>query len=151
MTTTSTRKASPSLLRHTSAIGGAVLVTALLWAAAHSLGVELRVDARNGRPPQTVGLPLVVGSTLVVCLLASATRKWLDRLTDRAPTVWTRLTVTVLLVSLAPLTYVQASGSAKATLALMHLAVAAVLVPLLARGSGDRPGTQQHASNQSIR
>ncbi|MEU6582195.1 DUF6069 family protein [Nocardia sp. NPDC046763] len=136
-----TRQAGPSLLRLASAIGGAVLVAALLWAAAHSLGVELRVDARNGQPAQVVGLPLVAGSTLVVSLLAAATRKYMDRFTDRAPTVWIRLAVTVLLVSLAPMAYVQASGSAKATLALMHLAVAAVLVPLLARGSGDRSGT----------
>ncbi|WP_433684806.1 DUF6069 family protein [Nocardia sp. CA-119907] len=142
MTTTSTRRTSPSLLRYASAIGGAVLGTALLWAAARGLDVELRVDARNGRPPQVVGLPLVAGSTLVVSLLASATRKWLDRYADRAPTVWIRLTVTVLLVSLAPMAYVQASGTAKATLALMHVAVAAVLIPLLARGSGGRPGTK---------
>ncbi|MFX0574544.1 DUF6069 family protein [Nocardia nepalensis] len=151
MTTTSTRQASPSVLRYAFAIGAAVLVTALLWAAAYSLGIELRVDPRNGQPVQVVGLPIVAGSTLVVSLLASATRKWLDRFTDRAPTAWTRLGLTVLLVSLAPLTYVQASGSAKAMLALMHLAVAAVLVPLLARGS-DRPGTQQYAEfNESIR
>ncbi|WP_431971470.1 DUF6069 family protein [Nocardia sp. bgisy134] len=142
MTTTSTRRPSPSLLRYACAVGGAVLATALLWAAARGLGVELRVDTRNGRPAQVVGLPLVVGSTLVVSLLASAARKWLDRLTDRAPAVWTRVAVTVLLVSLAPMAYVQASGSTKATLALMHLAVAVVLVPLLALGSGDRPGTR---------
>lgn len=139
MTTTSTRQAGPSLLRYASAVSGAVLVTALLWAAAQSLGVELRVDTRNGQPPQVVGLPIALGSTLVVSLLASAARKSLGRWTDRASTVWTRLAVTVLLVSLAPMAYVQASGSAKATLALMHLAVAAVLVPLLASGSGDRP------------
>ncbi|WP_051021753.1 DUF6069 family protein [Nocardia araoensis] len=142
MSTTSTRRIDPSLLRHASAVGGAVLATALLWAAAHSLGIELRVDARDGRPAQVVGLPVVAGSTLVAALLAAATRKWLDRWGDRAPRAWARLAVTVLLVSLLPMTYVQASGGAKATLTLMHLAVAAVLVPLLARGSGDRPGRQ---------
>ncbi|MFI1169696.1 DUF6069 family protein [Streptomyces sp. NPDC020801] len=89
-------------------------------------------------------MPLVAGSTLLVSLLASATRKGLDRLTNRAPTVWTRLAVTVSLVSLAPLTYVQASSGAKATLALMHLAVAAVLLPILGRRDGDRPGTWRH-------
>ncbi|MFE3027393.1 DUF6069 family protein [Nocardia tengchongensis] len=139
MTTASTRQAGPSLPRYASAIGGAVLVAALLWAAARGLGVELRVDSRNGLPTQTVGLPLVAGSTLFVSLLAAGTRKWLDRFADRAPTIWIRLTLTVLLVSLAPQVYVQASGGTKATLSLMHLAVAAVLVPLLARGSGDRP------------
>ncbi|MFI2478786.1 DUF6069 family protein [Nocardia xishanensis] len=148
MIATSTNQASPSLLRYAYAVGGAVLATALMWVAAHGLGVELLVDARNGQPAQVVGLPQVVGSTLVVSLLASATRKWLNRFADRAATIWTRLAITVLLVSLAPMAYVQASGSTKATLALMHIAVAAVLVPLLASGSGDRPGTRQHADKQ---
>ncbi|MGV9823411.1 DUF6069 family protein [Nocardia xishanensis] len=148
MTTTSTNQANPSLVRYAYAVGGAVLVTALLWVAAHSLGVELLVDSRNGQPAQVVGLPQVVGSTLVVSLLASATRRWLNRFADRAATIWTRLTLTVLLVSLAPMAYVQASGSTKATLALMHLAVAAVLVPLLADRSGGRPGTRQHADKR---
>ncbi|MER5463043.1 DUF6069 family protein [Streptomyces sp. NPDC002668] len=137
MTTPPGRPATPGLRRIAYAIGGAVLATTLLWTIAHILGVELRVDPGNGWPTQAVGLPLVAGSTLVASLLASATRKGLDWLTDLAPTVWTRLTVTVLLVSLAPLTFVQASGGAKATLALMHLAVGAVLIPLLAPRSAD--------------
>jgi hypothetical protein len=98
-----------------------------------------------GLPAQVVGLPLVTGSTLAASLLATATRKRLDRLTDRAPTVWIRLAVTVLLFSLTPFTYVQASAGTKATLVSMHLAVAAILVPLLARGNGDRPGTSQES------
>ncbi len=58
-------------------------------------------------------------------------------MTDPTPTTWTQLAVTVLLVSLAPLTFIQASGGARATLALMHLAVAAVLIPLLAPRNAD--------------
>ncbi|MFF0061396.1 DUF6069 family protein [Streptomyces sp. NPDC005279] len=114
MTTPPTRPATPGLRRIAYAIGGAVLATTLLWTIAHILGVELRVDPGNGWPTKAVGLPLVAGSTLVASLLASATRKGMDWSTDLAPTVWTRLTVTALLVSLAPLTFVQASGGAKA-------------------------------------
>jgi len=130
MTTTSIR---------TLATGAAVLATALVWAGAHVLGVELRVDTRTGLPALTVTLPLITASTLAVSLLAIATRRQLDRFTDRATTAWTRLALTVLLVSLAPMAYVQASAAAKATLAIMHLAVAAVLIPLLAHAqdSGD--------------
>ncbi|MFI1164467.1 DUF6069 family protein [Streptomyces sp. NPDC020801] len=137
MTTSPSRPATPDLRRTAYAICGAVLATALLWAVADGMGVDLRVDPGNGLPTQTVGLPLVAGSTLFASLLAALTRKGLDRLTDRARTVWTRLAVTVLLVSLAPLTFVQASDGAKATLALMHLAIAAVLIPLLGRRDGD--------------
>ncbi|MGV9245217.1 DUF6069 family protein [Streptomyces sp. NPDC003710] len=137
MATPSARSATPNLRRHAYAVGGAVLATALLWAVAEGLGVDLRVDPGNGLPVQTVGLPLIAGSTLVASVLASATRKRLARLTDQAPAVWTRLAVTVLVVSLAPLTFAQASGGAKATLASMHLAIAAVVIPLLRRGNGD--------------
>jgi Family of unknown function (DUF6069) len=133
MTTTSIRPNTLGLLRRALATGGAVLTTALLWAAAHILGVELRVDTRTGLPALAVTLPLVSASTLAAALLAIATRRQLDRVSDRAATVWTRLAFTVLLVSLAPLAYVQASAAAKATLAMMHLAVAGVLIPLLAR------------------
>jgi hypothetical protein len=131
MTTT-----TPGLRRRALATGGTVLVTALLWAVAHNLGVDLRVDTRTGLPALTVTLPLVTASTLAASLLAIATRQQLDRRTDRASTAWTRLALTVLLVSLTPLAYVQASGAAKATLVTMHLAVAAVLVPLLAHANG---------------
>ncbi|MFB7739495.1 DUF6069 family protein [Streptomyces sp. NPDC056112] len=133
MTTSLTHSASRGLRLHAYAVGGAVPATALLWAAAHSLGVELRVDPGDGRPSQVVGLPLIAGVTLVVALLASATRAVLDQLTNRAPAIWTGLAVIVLLVSFVPVLYVEASSSARVTLALMHLVVAAVLVPFLGR------------------
>lgn len=135
--TSSTRSATPDLRRHAFAIGGALVATVLLWTVAHLLGVRLRVDPGHGQPLQVVGLPVVAASTLVVSLLGSATRKVLDRLTDRAPAVWPVVAVTVLVLSLAPVAYVQASGGAKVTLGLMHVAVAAVLVPLLRRGNAD--------------
>ncbi|MFI1169697.1 DUF6069 family protein [Streptomyces sp. NPDC020801] len=134
MTSPPTRAATPDLRHIAYAIGGAALATTLLWTIAHILGVELSVGPGGGWPTRAVSLPRVAGITLVVSLLASATRKGLDLLTDtdRASTVWTRLAVAVLLVSLTPLTYLQVSGGATAFLALMHLAVAAVLIPLLA-------------------
>jgi len=136
MTTTSIRPNTLGLRRAALATGGAVLATALLWAAARSLGVDLRVDTRTGLPALAVTLPLITASTLAASLLAIATRQQLARLTDRASTAWTRLALTVLLVSLIPLAYVHASGPAKATLVTMHLAVAAVLIPLLAHANG---------------
>lgn len=135
MTTTSTRSAAPGLRLHACAWGGAVLATALLWTAARTLHVELRVDPGDGRPAQVIGLPLIVGVTLAVSLLASGARAVLGRLTDRAPAIWTGLAVTVLLVSFVPVLNVEASGGARATLALMHLGVAVVLVPLMGRRS----------------
>jgi hypothetical protein len=68
-------------------------------------------------------------------------RALLGRLTRRAAAVWTALAVLVLLVSFLPLLAVGAAGAAKTILALMHLAVAAILIPVFGRAPGRaRPG-----------
>jgi hypothetical protein len=117
-------------------VGGAVLATALLWTAARILGVELRIDPRNGRAPGVVDLPFTATLTLAVGLIGWGTRALLDRFTRSAPVVWTGLAVLVLLASFLPLFAVGATAAAKAVLALMHVAVAAVLIPVL--GSRNR-------------
>lgn len=133
MTTTSNSPATRGLRTQALAVGGAVLATALLWTAAQIMGVALRVDPGDGRPAQVIGLPFTAAVTLTVSLLAWGVRALLDRLTRRAAAAWTTLAVTVLLVSFLPVLYVQASGSAKAMLALMHVAVATVLMPVMGR------------------
>jgi hypothetical protein len=100
---------------------------------ARGMGAELRVDSGDGRPPQTIGLAFAAIVALAVSLLAWGVRATLDRLTGRAAVVWTALAVTVLLVSFVPVYYVEASSGTKVALVSMHLAVAAVLVPVLGR------------------
>jgi hypothetical protein len=133
MTNTSVSPTTTRLRVGALTVGGAVLATALLWAAAKILGIELRVDPRNGQAPSAVGLPLTVTFTLAVGLLGWGTRALLGRLTRSAPVVWTVLAVLVLLVSFLPLFIVGATGAAKTMLALMHIAVAAVLIPAFSR------------------
>lgn len=133
MTTTSASPMIMGLRAGALASGGAVLATALLWAAAQILGIELRVDPGNGQPPQVVGLPFAAAVTLAVSLLAWGVRALLERLTRRAAVVWTVLAVIGLLASFLPLFYVEATGAAKAILALMHVAAAAALIPALGR------------------
>src|SRR3954447_23122950 len=110
------------------AVGGAVLATALLWTAAQVLGIELRVDPRNGRPPGVISLPFAATLTLAVSAAGWGVRALLDRLVRRASLVWTVLAVLVLLASFLPLFAVEATGATKTILALMHAAVAAVLI-----------------------
>ncbi|MET9342540.1 DUF6069 family protein [Nonomuraea sp. NPDC003804] len=121
--------------RRALAVGGAVLAPALIGLAALLLGADMRVDMRNGQPPMVVALPLVVAFALVFALLGWAALAIMERLTARAATVWTVLAVIVLLVSFLPIVAAEASGGTKGALALMHLAVAAVLIPGL-RSSG---------------
>lgn len=133
MTSTSVSPTTTRLRVGALTVGGAVLATALLWTAAQILGIELRVDPRNGQAPSVVSLPLTVTFTLAVSLLGWGARALLDRLTRSAPVVWTVLAVLVLLVSFLPLFIFDATGAAKTILALMHLAVAAVLISVFSR------------------
>lgn len=131
--TTNTQKSRVSRHRKSraAAVGGAVLATSLLWLIAHLLGASLRVDQHNGQGPQVIGLPLVAGFTLTISLLGWGTLALLERYLQRAITAWSVLAVTVLLLSFAPILLAEASVGTKTTLALIHLTVAAILIPTL--------------------
>ena len=115
------------------AIGGAVLSTAALWIIARIFDIDLRVDPRNGQPPNEIALPFAAAMALVVALLGWGTRALLGRFTRHAARVWTAVAGVVLVVSFLPILAVEATGGTKAVLALMHLAVAACLIPVFGR------------------
>ncbi|MCW2912232.1 MAG: transcriptional regulator [Actinomycetia bacterium] len=117
------------------AVGGAVLATSLLWLVAHALGTNLRVDQHNGSGSQVISLPLVIGFTLVVSLLGWGVLAVLEHYTRLARTIWSVLAVAVLLLSFVPIVAVSATSGTKTMLSLIHIAVAAVLIPLLRRGT----------------
>ncbi len=101
---------------------------------AQILGIDLRVDPHNGQPAGPVGLPNVIGFTLVFSLLGWGVLALLERYARRARTIWTVLALAVLAISFVPVAYVEATAGTKTILSLMHLALASVLIPLLRRG-----------------
>jgi hypothetical protein len=115
------------------AVGGAALSTTLIWTVARALGVEFRVDPHNGQPPGVISLPFAITVTLAASLIGWGIRASLQRITRRAPTIWTVLALIALTASFLPLFAVSAPGAIKATLATTHLAVAAVLIPVFGR------------------
>jgi hypothetical protein len=115
------------------AVGGAVAGTAALWIIARLLDVDLVVDPKNGRPPGEIALPFAAAMALAAALLGWGTRALLGRFTRHAARIWTVVAGVVLVVSFLPILSVGATAGTKATLALMHLAVAACLVPVLGR------------------
>lgn len=125
-----------TVMKNLTAVGGAVLATIVLWTVALILDIDMRVDPNNGQPPGEIQLPFAAGMTLVVALLAWGLRAALDRLVPRrAARSWTVVAGVVLLLSFLPVLAVGASGGTKAILALAHLAVAAILIPILGRRS----------------
>jgi hypothetical protein len=120
-------------MRTLYAIGGAVLGTITLWIVARILGVDLVVDPKNGQPAGQIALPFAAAMALVVSLLAWGLRALLDRFTKHAARIWAVVAGVVLAVSFLPVLAVGASGGTRVVLALMHIAVAAALIPVLGR------------------
>ncbi|MCI4065588.1 DUF6069 family protein [Micromonospora sp. R77] len=116
--------------RRLLAIAVATAVTVAVWFIARALDVTLAVNTGGNRQEITLGA--VIAATVVAGLIGWALLALLERLTAAGRTIWTIVAVLVLLVSLlGPLGGV--STGAKATLAVMHLAAAAVIIPAFRR------------------
>jgi Family of unknown function (DUF6069) len=132
---TSGARRQPGSLRGTrrtiraGAVAAATLTNGLLWLAAAALGVDFVLSDSVGTV--VIGLGTTLVATLIFGLLGWGTLAVLERLTVRAATVWTVLASLVAVVSLVPIYLEGATTGTKVALALIHLAVAAVLVPAM--------------------
>jgi hypothetical protein len=124
----STRPATAVRKRRALAVAGAALAPTAVWLLAHVTGNELEVTLA-GQPPMVVNLPFVVVTALAASLAGWAALAVLQRVSSHARTLWTGLAVAALLTSFAPLATVETNGAARTFLALMHVTVAAVLIP----------------------
>jgi len=123
-----------------TAVAAAVLAPAAVWlAAVPLLGVDLQVDQPSGRPPAQITLPLVLATALAASLAGWGLLALLERLTRRARAIWTATAVVALAVSFAPLLAPGTPTTSRVVLALMHLSVAAILIPSLARSAPADP------------
>jgi hypothetical protein len=113
---------------------GATLAAAAVWAlAVPGLGVHLMTRFGSG-DAQTVGLGLVLTASLMGSLAGLGLLVVLEKVTSRAVTIWTSVAVVVLLASLSLPLVAGTTTSAKGALALMHVAVASVLIATFRRG-----------------
>ncbi|MFE4049538.1 DUF6069 family protein [Streptomyces sp. YIM B13518] len=113
----------------------AVLAPVLVWLVADPLlGHRLRIA--DGERPLDVGAAPVAVVALLASLCGWGLPAALERLgARRARAVWTGAAGAVLAVSFLPFLGDGMDGGTRVSLALMHLAVAAVLIP----GLGGRP------------
>jgi hypothetical protein len=128
------------------AVLGAAAATLTVWAVAGPLaGVDLRVRL-GSHSAQQVGPSTVAIVTILAGLAAWGLLAVLERFAPRARTVWVAIVLVALALSLAgPLT-AGVTTAAKVGLAGMHLAAAAVLVPVLAGWAGSRRSQVRTAS-----
>ena len=117
------------------AVLGAVVATALLWLIGEPLLGYDFVVTPPGQPAVDLGLGPVVFVTLIPSLAAWALLAVLERFTRRARLIWNIIAALVLLASFLPFTQAEMNTGSAVFLALMHLAVAAVLMPVLGRAA----------------
>ena len=116
-------------------VAAATVAAVAVWAiSVPLLGVHLLVRFGTGAT-QSVGIDYVAGATVLASLAGWGVLALLERRTARARTIWTGAALVVVLVSLSlPLT-AGTTSSTTAVLAVMHVAVAAILIPGLRRTS----------------
>jgi predicted permease len=115
-------------------VAAATVAAIAVWAiAVPLLGAHLLIRFGSGAP-ESIGVDYILGATVITSLIGWGVLALLERRTPRARTIWTALAIVVVLVSLGlPLT-AGTTTSTKVVLALMHVAVASVLILGLPRG-----------------
>jgi hypothetical protein len=125
----------PRRARALAVIAAALAALAIWLITDPLLGIDLTAPTGPGSQQlQPITPAIVAGTSLVAALAGWALLALLERFTARARTSWTAIALLVALLSLAgPLSTIASTTAANAlALALMHLAVAAVLIPILA-------------------
>jgi hypothetical protein len=116
-------------------VAGASLAAVAVWAVAVPLsGTHLLIRFGSGAA-QSVGFEYVVGASLVASLAGWGLLALLERRTARARRTWTGIALVALALSLSLPLIAGLTVSSKIALALMHIAVAAVLIPALRHSS----------------
>ncbi|MDQ2846830.1 MAG: DUF6069 family protein [Actinomycetota bacterium] len=116
------------------AVGLSALATSAVWAVADLSGADFRLSDAQGSV--VIGLPIVVGFSLFCARLGWAALAVLERFARRAVAVWTGLAIAVLLLSIVPTFLEHATDGTRSALVVIHVTVAAVLIPLLRRSAG---------------
>ncbi|GGQ12933.1 hypothetical protein BKA00_006463 [Actinomadura coerulea] len=128
------------------AVAGAVAAALAVWAVGEPLlGHDLAVQ-QKGQEPRDLGAAAIGVFALAPSLLGWALLAALERVTPLAARIWTAIALTLLAASFLPVIGVQASGGTKTVLALTHLAVGAVLIPVFWRTATSRsadPGSKR--------
>ncbi|MBO2463898.1 DUF6069 family protein [Actinomadura violacea] len=134
------RRAGPRSPGGARALGvaGATGAALAIWAVGEPLLGHDLVVQQEGQQPRDLGAAAIGVFALAPSLLGWALLAALERVTPLAAQIWTAAALALLAVSFLPIISVQASGGSKAVLALTHLAVAAVLIPVFWRTAATR-------------
>lgn len=131
------------------AVVAATVLAVVVWVVAEPiLGVDLRSPAQGGGATRDINGVVIAVAGLVASLAGWALLSLLERFVPRrARLIWVGVAVGVLVLSLGgPLSGDGVTTANRMWLAGMHLCVAAVLIPALARTSRDGHGLDTGAA-----
>lgn len=114
-----------------SGLVGALVVNAVLWLIGRALGADYRISDSTGSV--MIDLVTAVVFTGIFGLLGWGALALLERFTRYARASWTVLAIVVTLLSLVPIFLVDATVATQVALTVLHLAPAAVIVPVFRR------------------
>ncbi|MEV3934412.1 DUF6069 family protein [Glycomyces sp. NPDC049804] len=127
------RAAAPVWRTRLLALGAALVATALAWVVAYLAGVELTAS-QPGMDAVPIGIVNVAASVLLFGGLGWLARAVLDRFAKRrAVLVWRIGAGAVFVLEWFPVILTDATWGTKVFLAVLHLIVAAILIPVLGR------------------
>jgi hypothetical protein len=127
------RVAAPVWRTRLLALAVALAATMLAWVVANLAGVELRAS-QPGQEAVPIGLVNVAASVVLFGGLGWLARVILDRFAKRrAVLIWRIGAGAVFLLEVFPVVLTEATVGTKVFLAILHLIVAAVLIPVFGR------------------
>ncbi|GAA2163629.1 MULTISPECIES: DUF6069 family protein [Glycomyces] len=127
------RVAAPAWRARLIALGVALAATMLAWVVADLAGVELRAS-QPGQDAVPIGLVNVAASVVLFGGLGWLARVILDRFAKRrAVLIWRIGAGAVFLLEVFPVILTEATVGTKVFLAILHVIVAVVLIPVLGR------------------
>ncbi|HUZ77844.1 MAG TPA: DUF6069 family protein [Chloroflexota bacterium] len=129
--------------RRALAVMAGVLAAETVWLVSElAFGVHPRMPAGNGHALAEIGPVTVAVASAVLSLLGWGVLALLERVTSHARGIWRVMAPLALIASLGmPLSGTGVTAANRVVLVLMHLVVAAIVVPLLYRTSP--PAKQQ--------
>lgn len=127
------KAAAPVWRTRLLALGAALVANSLAWVVAYLAGVELTAS-QPGMDAVPIGIVNVAASVLLFGGLGWLARAVLDRFAKRrAVLVWRIGAGAVFVLEWFPVILTDATWGTKAFLAVLHLIVAAVLIPVLGK------------------
>ncbi|GLZ44890.1 hypothetical protein Acsp06_10750 [Actinomycetospora sp. NBRC 106375] len=117
----------------TRALGivGAVAAALVAWGIGALIGADYWITDSMGSA--RVDITATIGTTVVLGLLGWGVLALAEKVSRHGRTAWTVLAVVVTAASLVPIVLVEATTPTRVGLTLVHLAVAAVLIPAYTR------------------